>query len=263
MNFRGGSFMKRTKWILAVLIVALAFFGCSDSDDDNGGEEFNEEAFYVTDQVIEETANAAYISFLATPDIPLFAQEIQNARGNGFTWSVGDLADKTGSTTAYISGKSNQLAAEGSGFQFTLITSAANTDALRPAIGFGAIFNFTSDNLGIATYNSLRTALEGLEEIGEGWVAADASVLAGFGIGVFTMYQGATLNITDRISAGMKLEDDSIMIYYGVVMVDRNISDIDEEGVSLLVSEGEERIWSDGTLDGKITCGWWIGKTTP
>jgi hypothetical protein len=253
----------RTKWILAVFIVALAFFGCSDSDDDNGVEEFNEEAFYVTDQVIEETANTAYLSFVATPDIPLFAQEIQNAHGNGFTWSVGDLAEKTGSSSAYISGKPNQLAAAGSGFQFTLNTNAVNTDTLRPAIGFGAIFNFTSDNLGGATYNSLRTALEGLEEIGEGWVAPDASVLTGLGIGVFTTYQGSQRDITDRVSAGMRLEENAIMIYYGVVMVDRDISDFDEEGTPLLVSDAEERIWSDGALDGKITCEWWIGKTTP
>jgi hypothetical protein len=42
--------------------------------------------------------------------------------------------------------------------------------------------------------------------------------------------------------------------------VDRAITDCDEEGQPLFVSDDEELIWSDGTADGLITAEWWIGK---
>jgi hypothetical protein len=181
--------MKRIKWGLAAFVLTLIFFGCSDGNGGGDDEEFNEEDFYVTDQVIGSSANQAGLSFLATPDISLFADQIETAHDNRFTWSVGNLAQISGSSTNFITGKTNQLATTGSGFQFSINTKAVNTDALRPAIGFGAIFMFTaeSNNLG-TTYSSLRTALEALPQYEGGWVMPEASVLTGLGIKVFTMH---------------------------------------------------------------------------
>jgi hypothetical protein len=201
------------------------------------------------------------LNFLATPDIPMFAEQIKNARNNGFTWS-GNLARIEGSYTGFITGKPNQLAAAGSGFEFSLNTKAGNGDALRPAIGFNAVFNFTADdgNLGSTGYSALREALEGLPDY-QGWALPESSVLTDLGIRVFTMYGNTAKDITDRVSFGLMPADGMILFSYGAVMVDRAISNFRQEGQPLFVSTEEELVWSDGTLDGKITGAWWIGKT--
>lgn len=46
-------------------------------------------------------------------------------------------------------------------------------------------------------------------------------------------------------------------------MVDRAITNFENEGYPLLVSDEEELIWSDGTPDNIITAQWWIGKKQP
>jgi hypothetical protein len=266
--FLGGSFMKRTGFlgvsvkalVAGLFAVVLLAAGCEHGPG-SSGDEFNEEDFNVTDSVLDSQANQAMMNFLATPDIPMFAEQIKNARDNGFTWS-GNLAQIEGSYTGFITGKTGQLGADGSGFEFSLNTKAGNEDALRPAIGFNAVFYFTADdgNLGSSTYNALSGALEGLPSY-QGWVLPESSVLTDLGIKVFTMYGAAAKDITDRVSFGLMPDEDKIMFSYGAVMVDRAISNFGQEGQPLLVSAEEELVWSDGTLDGKITGAWWIGKT--
>ncbi|MDR2444430.1 MAG: FMN-binding protein [Spirochaetaceae bacterium] len=251
--------LRKNKWVLAAFAAAIILFGCSDGGGDE--DEFNDEDADVTDQVVSSSANKAGLHFMATPDIPKFAEQIENARANGFVWSVGNWAQIPGSSTNFITGKTNQLAAAGSGFQFTLNTKAANADTLRPAIRFNAMFYFTADNnnLGSDTYPSLRAALEALPNH-EGWVMPESSVLTDLGIKVFTTYNNKPQDITDRISFGLMVDEGKILISYGAVMVDRAISDFSQEGRSLLVSDEEELIWSDGAADNMITAAWWIGK---
>jgi hypothetical protein len=171
------------------------------------------------------------------------------------------LAQIEGSYTKPVTGKTNQLAAAGSGFEFSLNTKAGNGDELRPAIGFNAMFYFTADdnNLGGTGYSALLAALEALPDY-QGWVLPDSSVLTDLGIKVFTMYGDAAKDITDRVSFGLMPEEDKILFSYGAVMVDRAISNFGQEGQPLFVSAEDELVWSDGTLDGKITGEWWIGK---
>jgi hypothetical protein len=261
--------MKRTGFLgvsgkalgMGLFAVVLLAAGCEHGPGASG-EEFSEEDFNVTDSVVDSSENQAGLYFLATPDIPMFAEQIKNARDNGFTWS-GNLARIEGSYTNSVAGKPNQLGAAGSGFEFSLNTKAGNDDALRPAIGFNSVFNFTADdgNLGSDTYNALLAALEGLPDY-QGWVLPESSVLTDLGIKVFTMYGAAAKDITDRVSFGLMPGDDAVLFSYGAVMVDRAISNFGQEGQPLFVSAEEELVWSDGTLDGKITGEWWIGKTS-
>jgi hypothetical protein len=266
--FSGGSFMKRTGFLgvsgkalgMGLFVLVLLAAGCEHGPGASG-EEFSEEDFNVTDSVVDSQANQAMLNFLATPDIPMFAEQIKNARDNGFTWS-GNLAQLEGSYTKPVTEKPNQLAASGSGFEFSLNTKAGNEDELRPAIGFNSVFNFTADdgNLGSDTYNELLAELEKLPKY-QGWVLPESSVLTDLGIKVFTMYGAAAKDITDRVSFGLMPNEGMILFSYGAVMVDRAISNFGQEGQPLFVSAEEELVWSDGTLDGKITGAWWIGKT--
>ncbi|MDR1147101.1 MAG: hypothetical protein LBK66_00560 [Spirochaetaceae bacterium] len=242
-----------------MLVLGLTLSVCDHNPRNDGG---GDEDPNVTDKVVDASKNEANLMFLATPDTPEFAEQIKTAHDNGFTWSM-DLVQKDGTYTKTITSQTNQLSAAGSGFEFSLNTSAADKDKLRPAIGFGSMFYFTADdgNLGSDAYNSLKTELDKLPNY-EGWVFPDATVLTNLGIRVYTMYESVAQDITNRVSFGMMVGDSNILIYYGAVMVDREyISGFSNEGKPLLVSDEEELIWSDGTLDGKITCAWWIGKT--
>lgn len=224
--------------------------------------ESDETDFDVASLVIATNANEAGLMFMATPDIALFDEEIKNAHNNGFTWNY-EYAEPNGSYSKLISGMSMQLGAEGSGFELNLNTTASEDDVLRPAIGIGAPFYFTAaaDNLGQSTYDALLAMCERHTAV-DGWLAFEGSMLTDVGIHVYTMYNNEPQDITDRLSYGLNLaEVDSgkIMIVYGAVFVDRDISDFSAEGFSLVVSDAEEVIWSDGAEDGKITAVCWIG----
>jgi hypothetical protein len=248
---------QKALWcILSVLI--LSVYACSDSDDDNETVDPNPD---VTSKVITDEANLAGLYFLATPNTPDYADARQNAMDAGITWSD-NLAVKELSTSKFISGRYNQLEAEGSGFQFKVISNKPS-GGLSAAIGFNSVFTFTAeaDNLG-AAYSSLLTAIDGLPEY-QGYVLPDSSVLTGLGIKVYTNYQGSPEDITDRVSFGIYVgfKDDGYLLFsYGAVMVDREIDNFADEGFPLLVSDEEELIWSDGEADNIISAEWWIGK---
>jgi hypothetical protein len=249
---------QKALWcILSVLV--LSVYACSDSDDDNETVDPNPN---VTSKVITDEANLAGLYFLATPNTPEYSDARQNATDAGITWSD-NLVVRELSTSKFISGKHNQLAAEGSGFQFKVISNKPS-DGLRAAIGFNSVFPFTADadNLGVTTYNSLLAAITGLDEY-QGYVLPDSSVLTGLGIKVYTNYNGSPVDITDRVSFGIYVgsKDEGYLLFsYGAVMVDREIENFAEEGFPLLVSDEEELIWSDGEADNIITAEWWIGK---
>lgn len=224
--------------------------------------EVSEEDFDFTPKVVTEDANLAGMGFLALPDMELFAEQLQTALDNGFHWSSNEVE---GSYTKYISGMPNQLAAEGSGFEFSLSTTAADSDETRPGMGFSAMFYFTAaeDNLGEETYNKLAELCDTLEVIEGSWVLPEASALKDLGIHIYTMYNDAPQDITDRASFGISIaekDEGKLLFNYGAVMIDREITDFAAEGVPLVVSMEEEMIWNDGARDGKITGTWWIGK---
>jgi hypothetical protein len=174
-----------------------------------------------------------------------------------------DLAIKEGSASNFVSGKTSQLAASGSGFAFSLKTNDPPA-GLRAGIGFNSMFYFTAtdNNLGSTTYDALYNAIKDLPQY-QGWVMPESAVLTNQGIGVYTTYLGQAQDITDRISFGINMaEKDAgkLLFSYGAVMVDRAITDFATEGTPLLVSDEEELIWNDGTADNNITAEWWIGK---
>jgi hypothetical protein len=260
----------------AVLLITAIFTlaGCDNGNSGTTEEEFNAEDLAVNAKVISESANGAMLSFMATPDIKLFEEQIATAKANGFIWltNISGLPIIEGSTSQFITGKANQLTTTGSplgsGFTFNLETNANTTDTLRPGIGFGAMCYFTKDNLGETTYNALVGKLENLVifegDVHKGeWVTPPATALTDLGISVFTTYSGSPKDITSRISFGLNLAEETdgkIMFYYGAVMVDKAISDFSMEGISIMASDEPQPIWNDGTLDGKITAEWWIVK---
>ena len=261
---------KLHRGILGLLLVfVLIFTVCkNDGDDGGGGNTPTEElGADVTAKVVNEAANQAGLYFLATPNTAEYAVALQNAKNVGFTWSV-DLAVQEESSSNFISGRANQLAASGSGFQFSLKTKSP-PNGFRAAIGFNsAVFNFTADadNLGTETYNGLLAAIGDLEQLEGGWVMPESIVLTSLGIKVYTKYSGQDKDITDRISfdINMAQKDQGILLFsYGAVMVDRAITNFENEGYPLLVSDEEELIWSDGTPDNIITAEWWIGRQQP
>ena len=249
----------------AVLLIT-AIFTLAGCDNGSGGgtteEEFKEEDAIVNDRVIASSENKAGLNFFVLPDIELFKDEIATAKANGFVYITNTTGwPKTaGSSSAFVTGKQNQLSAQGSGFTFTLETNVGTTVEFRPGIGFGSMFTFTSINL--TNYTALRTLVRGLTPVEDNWVMPTSEALADLGIGVFTMYNDQPQNITNRIDYSlMDLgENTGVMIYYGGVMVDRTITDFNNEGVFLPVSDGKVHVWSDGTLDGKIIVEWWIAK---
>jgi hypothetical protein len=216
----------------------------------------------VSEKVISTSANKAGLYFLATPDTAEYAEATALIKSHGFTWAT-NLAVPNESTSAFVTGKTNQLTADGSGFKFSLKTNPASA-GLRAAIGLNSIFMFTAedDNLG-TTYASLVSALDGLDEYEGGWVLPEASALTNLGIRVYTTYNGTVKDITDKISFGINVMDkeNGLMFSYGAVMLDKASTSFESEGYLLNASGEEEHIWNDGTADNLITAEWWIGKS--
>lgn len=260
--------MKRTGFsiykTLAFIALVLVLFVPACAHRGGGGKQEDSNPD-VTSKVISPEANKAGLYFLATPDTAAYAEATQNAKNAGFIWPV-DLAIIEGSSSNFVSGRTNQLAAPGSGFQFSLKTKNPPS-GLRAAIGFNAMFNFTADadNLGTAAYDALLALLENLEQLEGGWVVPEPAALRGLGIGVYTKYFGQDKDITDRVSFAINMaqKDQGILLFsYGAIMVDRAIVNFENEGYPLLVSDEEELIWSDGTPDTIISAEWWIGKSS-
>ncbi len=263
--------------IIAMALLCALLAGCNDATDPIDQDpvvpqdivtpeepEFSEEDADFTAKVIAPDANEAGMIFLAMPENDIFAEQLQIAEDNGFCWAESLFAIEE-SYTKYAVQMPNQLAAEGSGFEFILNTTAADSDEIRPAIGFSAVFYFTADedNLGANVYAELLALCETLEDVGEGWVLPDASALKDIGIHIYTMYNGEAQDITDRASFGINLAEKAegkLLFTYGAVIVDREITDFAAEGAPLNVSMEEELIWSDGAKDGKMAATWWIGK---
>lgn len=253
---------KQLSAILTVLMLCGMLTGYAALAEQAAPLEISEEDFDFTPKVVAPEANQAGMGFLALPEIDMFAEQLQTALDNGFNWTSNEV---DGSYTKYVSGMPNQLAAEGSGFEFSLSTTADDADAIRPAMGFSALFYFTADedNLGEETYGKLAALCDTLEVIEGSWVLPEASALQDLGIHIYTLYNGQPQDITDRASFGISIAekaDGKLLFNYGAVMVDRAIDDFAAEGIPLEVSLEEEMIWSDGAKDGTITGTWWIGK---
>lgn len=185
---------------IGLFVFVLLAAGC---DNGGGNTPTEEPGVDVTAKVIGAAANQAGLYFLATPDTAKYAQALQNAKNAGLIWSA-DLAIQEESSSNFISGSANQLAASGSGFQFSLKTKSP-PNGFRAAIGFNSVFNFTADadNLGTETYNELLAAIEDLKQLEGGWVMPESTVLTNLGIKVYTKYLGQDKDITDRISFGI------------------------------------------------------------
>jgi hypothetical protein len=258
--------VKRTKICVykALGFVALVLLVSACASVRSGGKE-NEPNPDVTSKVISEAANQAGLYFLSTPNTAENAVAIQNFKNAGLAWAD-DLAIFEGSSSNFISGRTNQLAAVGSGFQFTIRTKSPSS-GLRAAIGFNSVFTFTpeADNLGAETYNALVNAMQNFEQLESPWVSLEYTVLTNLGIRVYTKYLGQDKDITDRITFRINVaqKDRGILLFsYGAVMADKTITNFENEGRPLFVSDEDELIWSDGTPDNVITAEWWIGKSS-
>jgi hypothetical protein len=183
-------------FVLVFFVSACAHSGSGEKEAPNPD---------VTAKIIRADANKAGLYFLATPNTAAYAEATRNAKNAGFIWSV-DLVIVEENSSNFVSGRINQLAAAGSGFQFSLKTKNP-PHGLRGAIGFNALFTFTADadNLGTATYHALLAALENLEQLEGGWVAPEPAVLTDLGISVYTRYLGQDKDITDRISFAINM----------------------------------------------------------
>ncbi|WNY25506.1 hypothetical protein MsAc7_10580 [Methanolapillus millepedarum] len=222
---------------------------------------------YVNPKVIDEDNNEAGVMFLTMPDLEIYADQINLAEENGFVWAH-EVSVAENSSSENVIGKPNQLASGvyPSGFKFCIETAIEDDDPLRPAIGFGNLFLFTSDNIGPA-YGELEEIMDDAIENGEdvgGWVLMDSGTLTSRGIHVYmtNAAMDEPKEITDRISFGMTSLDtnedsinDSILFSYGAIMVDDALG---REGLELNIALEEELVWDDGEKDGNITGELWI-----
>jgi hypothetical protein len=238
-----------------LLVFVFSFIVCASADfsEDENTEVASPD---VTSTMIDPSQNAAGLTFLATPNADDYSKQQKIAADNSLMWA-NTIAKREGSTSALFSEGSNQLSHE-SGFTFTILTTG-QTDGKSAILGLNALFYFTPENLGQWRYERLRSKLEA-EESYEGWVFPSASSLADVGLSVRIRYlDGKERDITSLMSFGINIEEidsDKLLFSYGAVIVDRAVTD--NEGQTLLLSEEEEVLLSDGKKDGIFTGTWWI-----
>jgi hypothetical protein len=202
-----------------------------------------------TSTMISESANAAGLFFLATPNTETYKVQQGVAAFYGFIWA-NEIPKKDGSESKLFTDGANQLSSE-SGFTFIIQTTGA-TDGKTAILGLNANFPFTPENLGQEKYNLMRAKVEAEPDY-EGWVEAN-SLLADLGLSVNCRYpDGKERDITSLITAFINQD---MLFSYGAVIVDRAVTD--KEGQLLYLSDEEEALLSDGKADNVITGTWWI-----
>lgn len=211
-------------------------------------------------KVIKDSDNQAGISFeVMRPGF--FAEADNSANEKKLTWIYGNMAKSA--ITEKISGYNNQLTGD-SGFSFSVEVDSNSVPAgYTPIIGFSKIFEFNESNLGTEDFNTLKNRVNELVANSPTFYTSDYTALTDSGIRVMAAYPDLNISdkdITDSMQFGLFISGDSVLMSYGAVAVDREITN--NEGELLNIGVEKSPLMSDGLNDGIIKSSWYITHTS-
>lgn len=196
--------------------------------------------------------NLGGVNFLLTPEGAVESVDAELARGNFVNAS--DYTSPDLNHSVPLSGMRHQV--EGSGFSFD-ITLNNLSSGKTAVVGFGKIFYLTPENCGEA-YPTIYSAIDALETYPSGFKAVQGDMFRRMGLRAMSVRGDETADLTSYMGAGaMIMSEESIMIFYGVMLADANTGEIREGGTYAFSPEGETLV-SDGSRDGHIRAAWYF-----
>ena len=206
-----------------------------------------------TNEIISPDNNLASLNFLLTPEG--VSDTVDDYMSSSGFVKASDYTDPAKNFSIEYTNGEHQLA--GSGFSFD-ITLNDVPEGKTGVVGFGKIFYLTPDNCG-EMYPFIYDQINALESYPSGFKGIFGSQFRGLGIKIHSVQSdGSVIDVTDYTGAGAMISDDSnIMIYYGVMLADRDTTTDDEGNTHPFSPEGETLL-SDGKADGHLQAAWYF-----
>lgn len=171
----------------------------------------------------------------------------------------------SGGYSEFVTGYANQIAGN-SGFTFSIPVDASKIPSGYSAIsGFERPFSFTASNIGTDDYATLQARIAALPASeGSEWKSPGdngGAILRAANIHVIAIYPDNTSrDVTNEIQYGIMESNNSIIINYGAIAVDRALTS--NEGEKLNLAFEESPLMSDGLADGYVTATWYFAHYT-
>ena len=233
-------------------------FGDSNGKYINIGTSFMIFTTDATSAIISPDNNLGSLNFLLTPEG--VSDTIDNYMASANFVNASDYTDPAKNFSIEYTGGERQLA--GSGFSFD-ITLNDVPEGKRGVVGFGKIFYLTPENCG-EMYPFIYAQISALESYPSGFKGIFGSQFRGLGMKIYSLQSdGRVIDVTDYVGAGAMISDDShVMLYYGVMLADRNTTQDDEGNTHPFSPEGETLL-SDGKADGHLLAAWYFEILSP
>lgn len=228
-------------------------FGDSNGKYINIGTSFMIFSTEATSAIISPDNNLGSLNFLLTPEG--VSDTIDNYMTSANFVNASDYTDPAKNFSIEYTGGERQLADSGFSFDITLNDVPEGKTGV---VGFGKIFYLTPENCG-EMYPFIYAQISALESYPSGFKGIFGSQFRGLGMKIYSVQDdGSVLDVTDYVGAGAMISDDAnIMIYYGVMLADRDITQ-DDEGKTHPFSPEGETLLSDGKADGHLRAAWYF-----
>ncbi|MBQ7576826.1 MAG: hypothetical protein IJT21_01020 [Synergistaceae bacterium] len=227
-------------------------------EDSNGkfadiSTRFNTFATDATSLIISDDNNAGAVNFLLTPSG--VCDSVDNFMKESNFVIASDYTSPDKNFSVVYEGGENQV--KGSGFSFDITLNNVPSGKIG-VVGFGKIFYLTPDNCG-SMYNHIYSSINALETYPSGFKGVFGKMFREMGLKVWSVLDDGSLrDVTDYVGAGAMISDDNnIMIYYGVMLADREITSNDEGNTYYFSPEGETLL-SDGTADNHLIAAYYF-----
>ena len=217
----------------------------------------------VTSKIIASGKNRADMTFTAddSADVTALLDSL------GMTW-IEDLVTSPQGATTHRKGEPYQLTDDG-GFSFNIPTDVG-TDPRQGAVRVTASFSFSENNIGIGTFEQMRSDIRGMSDqyVTEGghtyFVPKHKDFLKKYGISIKALFtNGDIYDVTDDFDYRIMVDDadrGSLPIYLGALYADSNKmgSDLWQDKTT---AKGETvTIFYDGKRDGALNGTFWLAK---
>lgn len=212
---------------------------------------------------VDEAKNAAGLEFSYMPK-GLIPGADTNTDAKKLAWISRTGGNTSGNgSSSLVNGKPYQVSGD-SGFTFTVpIDQSKISPDYSAIIGFEREFTFTKANLGSDDFDVLKAQVEALPSMPSNpeWKDPEpkgAYVLNAANVFVMASYPSRSdRNITGEIQYGIKTSGDLVIMRYGAIAVNREISpDIEGELLDMVMEKSP--LVSDGNNDSELSITWYI-----
>ena len=217
----------------------------------------------VTSKIIASGKNRADMTFTAddSADVTALLDSL------GMTW-IEDLVTSPQGATTHRKGEPYQLTDDG-GFSFNIPTGAG-TDPRQGAIYLTAPFSFSENNIGVGTFDKMRSDIRGMTdryvtESGRTYfVPEHKDFLKKYGISIKALFtNGEAYDVTYYFDYKIMIDDadrGSLPIYLSALYADSNKMGSDLWQEKTTSAGNKVTIFYDGKRDGNLNGTFWLTK---